>query len=183
VKSRPVSVPRPVARAAASNRAGRMPATSKRTKTMISLDKETEAWLAIRKEAGKAINPATAKVMSRYAAVDNEYGVFPDDSGCIGRVNFARAPGSDVWVSFYDLPESICDELWKRLERKDPDGPSPFDPDLPDVKRLVTEIMARDDGEPGYATAVARGIMKARAARATVSAPDGAGDQYFGIGL
>ena len=38
-------------------RAGRMPETSRRTRTMTTLDKETEAWLAIRKEAAKAIDP------------------------------------------------------------------------------------------------------------------------------
>ena len=63
-----------------------------------------------------------------------------------------------MWVSFHDLPKSVVDELWRRLERNDPNGPSPFDDDLPNVNRLVAEIMARDDGEPGYAAAVARGI-------------------------
>ena len=36
-------------------------------------------------------------------------------------------------------------------------------PVLPSVDELVIEIIARDEGEPGYAAAVARGIMKARA--------------------
>ena len=96
-----------------------------------------------------------------WGEVDDPYGILSEDrdgGGCIGRNYFARAPGSDVSVSFDDLPESVMDELWRRLERKDPAGPSPFDPDLPDVNRLVVEIMARDDGEPGYAAAVARGI-------------------------
>ena len=58
---------------------------------------------------------------------------------------FARAPLSDVWVSFHDLPKSVVDELWRRIERNDPDGPSPFDDDdLPNVNWLVAEIMARD---------------------------------------
>ena len=124
-------------------------------------NEETKAWLAVRKEAAKAINPATAKVTYQYGQVADAYGVYPiirDEFDCIGKNWFARAPGSDVWVSFHDLPQSFDDELWKRLERNDPDGPSLDGPDLPNVNKLVAEIMARHDGEPGYAAAVARGI-------------------------
>jgi hypothetical protein len=45
-------------------------------------------------------------------------------------------------LSLHDLSKSVVDELWRRLERD----------------RLVVEIMARNDGEPGYAAAVARSI-------------------------
>src|SRR4051812_12192426 len=131
---------------------------------MTTVNEDIEMWVAIREEAAKSINPATAKVIWQYGQIVNPYGLEPnpDDADCIGRNYFARAPGSDVWVSFHDLPESVVDELWKRLERNDPGGPSPSGPDLPNVNRLVTEIMARDAGEAGYAAGVARGIMKAR---------------------
>jgi hypothetical protein len=82
---------------------------------MTTLDKETEAWLAIRKEAAKAIDPATAELTWAYGPVGNPCGIYPpDESDCIGREYFARAPGSDVWVSFHDLDTSVRDELWKR---------------------------------------------------------------------
>ena len=132
---------------------------------MKDLDEKTKAWLAVRKEAAKTINPATAKVICVYGQVIDPYGIFapfPEECDCIGKNYFARAPGSDTCVSFGDLPQWVVEELWKRIERNDPDGPSLTDPDLPNVDRLVVEIMARDDGEPGYAAAVARGIMKAQ---------------------
>ena len=42
--------------------------------------------------------------------------------------------------------------------RRKPFGPLSFDDDLPNVNRLVAKIIARNDGEPGYAAAVAGGI-------------------------
>ena len=33
----------------------------------------------------------------------------------MGAHNFARSPDSDGWVSFYDLPEATCDELWRKI--------------------------------------------------------------------
>jgi hypothetical protein len=75
---------------------------------MTTLNEETEAWLAIRKEA--------AKVDWEYGEVGDPYRLIKPDEGwsCIGRNYFAQAPGSDVWVSFHDLPKSIVDELYKR---------------------------------------------------------------------
>ena len=105
-----------------------------------TLDEETKAWLAIRKEAAKAINPATAIVTWGYGQIHDPYRIEPDlpvEYQEIGRNYFARAPLSDVWVSFHDLPTSVVEELWRRPAR----SPSPFD-DLPSVDRLVAEIMA-----------------------------------------
>ena len=38
----------------------------------------------------------------------------PEECDCVGRVYFARSPGSDVWVNFYDLPEATRDALWEK---------------------------------------------------------------------
>jgi len=38
----------------------------------------------------------------------------PEECLQVGREYFARAPGSDIWVSFYDLPDSTRDRLWKK---------------------------------------------------------------------
>jgi hypothetical protein len=60
---------------------------------MTTPNEEIEAWPAIRKEAAKAINPATAEVSYRYTQVGDPYGIheIPDGFECIGRSYFARA--------------------------------------------------------------------------------------------
>ena len=137
---------------------------------------EIEAWLAVRKEAAKVIDPATAKVCRVYGHVFDPYGIAwndPHPHDWFGGNYFARAPGSNVWVSFSDLPKSVLAELWNRIIK--PNAPAvcvsasaalpafaPFDDGLPNVNLVVAEIMARDTGEPGYAAAVAHGIMKAQ---------------------
>jgi hypothetical protein len=77
-----------------------------------------EQWLAIRKQAALQIDPETAKVDWKFAQTFDPYGVDPDlpeEYKQIGRAYFARSPGSDIWVSFDDLPEMVRDALWKKL--------------------------------------------------------------------
>jgi hypothetical protein len=80
-----------------------------------------EQFLAIRKEAALQIDPETAEFMWSWEQILDPYGVHPDlpeECDCVGRVYFARAPGSEVWVSFYDLPEATVERLWqKNLQR------------------------------------------------------------------
>jgi hypothetical protein len=38
----------------------------------------------------------------------------PEEFDCVGREYFARAPGSDVWVWFGDLPEQTVERLRQR---------------------------------------------------------------------
>src|SRR5262249_48964834 len=74
-------------------------------------------WLAIRKEAGLKIDPETAEVTWIYAEECDPYGVLPDlpaGWSCVSQAQFARSPGSDVWVDFGDLPAATRDALWKR---------------------------------------------------------------------
>lgn len=86
--------------------------------------KQREQWLAIRKEAGLKIDPETAAVDWDLTQVGDPYGVYPDlqrEKGYRFETSyFARAPGSDVWVEFRDLPEATRDALLKKhgdLER------------------------------------------------------------------
>jgi hypothetical protein len=68
---------------------------------------KVEEWLAIRKEAGRKIDPETAEVTWIFAYDFDPYGVdpeLPDELKWISRNYFARAPGSDIWVCFDDLP-------------------------------------------------------------------------------
>jgi hypothetical protein len=75
---------------------------------------ERERWLAIRRETGLKIDPQTAEVDWTWAAIIDPYGVYPElaeKEGCVGRVYFARSPGSDIWVHFDDLPEETREAL------------------------------------------------------------------------
>ena len=73
-----------------------------------------EEWLAIRKEAGITIDPQTAEVTWKYGYTTDPYGVYADlsdEEKQIGRVYFARAPGSNLWVHYDDLPDATLDAL------------------------------------------------------------------------
>jgi hypothetical protein len=78
-----------------------------------------EQWLAIRKEAARQIDPETAEVMWCYVRTGDPYGVYPlPEEYCVGRGYFACSPGSDVWISFRDLPKATRDALWKKHSSK-----------------------------------------------------------------
>lgn len=78
---------------------------------------ERKEFRSIRREAGKHIDPATAEVDWIHALLLDPYGIgadIPEDCQCVGRVYFARAPGSDIWVWFGDLPDATTEALWER---------------------------------------------------------------------
>ena len=78
-----------------------------------------EEWLATRVEAGTHIDPDTAEVDWEYGDPGDPYRVYPDrpaEARCIGRVRFARAPGTDIWVAFEDLPSEVCKRLWENID-------------------------------------------------------------------
>jgi hypothetical protein len=86
-----------------------------------ALSKEVKKWLAIRKNAGRHIDPKTAEVMWEYGQTLDPYGIDPDlpeEMQQIGRNYFARSPGSDVWVEFGDLPEATREALWEKHKNK-----------------------------------------------------------------
>jgi len=80
-----------------------------------------QQWLAIRKEAGLTIDPEIAEVFREYGQILDPYGVgdLTDEECCIGPNYFARSPGSEMWVSFHDLPDVVRNRLWARLEAGD----------------------------------------------------------------
>jgi len=76
---------------------------------------------ALLKIAVQQIDPATAEVMWEYGQTLDPYGVWenmPEEYQQIGREYFARAPGTDVWVNFGDLPEATRDTLWNKHSSK-----------------------------------------------------------------
>ena len=79
---------------------------------------EQHDFVEVRREAGLKIDPATAEVDWSYEQTLDPYGIDPDlpeELQQVGRQYFARAPGSDIWVSFYDLPDETRKMLWNKL--------------------------------------------------------------------
>ena len=82
-------------------------------------DQKMKEYYSIREEAGRHIDPATAEVDWEYGQTLDPYGIEPDlpeECQQIGRVYFARSPGSDIWVWFGDLPEATRTALWEKHE-------------------------------------------------------------------
>lgn len=74
--------------------------------------------------AGLQIEAATAEVSERWACMQDPYGLgFPLE--CLSRIYFARKPGTDRWVCFWDLPKDVYKELLARIDRE----PELLDPD------------------------------------------------------
>jgi len=75
-----------------------------------------EQRYAALREAGLKIDPSTADVTWHYGDTFDPYGIkdLPEEYRQSGRVYFARAPDSDVWVCFEDLPEETVEALWRR---------------------------------------------------------------------
>jgi hypothetical protein len=77
---------------------------------------DVEASLAVRTEAAKDIDPQTAEVTWWIAATHDPYGLYYDlPYKDVGKLFFACAPGSDIWVSFQDLPDATRSALSKRI--------------------------------------------------------------------
>jgi hypothetical protein len=74
---------------------------------------------ALRREAGRVIDPETAEVGTKvWREVLNPYGddPVPPEFQCVGSTFFVRRPGSDVWIEVGDLPE----DTWKKIEQRLP---------------------------------------------------------------
>lgn len=80
-----------------------------------------DRWRALLRIAGQQIDPNTAEVDWIYGLTLDPYGVYPDlpeEYRQVGREYFARAPGTEVWVNFHDLPKGTRERLWARHSRK-----------------------------------------------------------------
>jgi hypothetical protein len=89
---------------------------------------------AIRKAEGLLIDPATAEIMWEFGRLLDPYGVLhetkPEMEDNIGKIWFTRAPESDIWVEFRDLPESTRKAIRRRLRDTPPeecDHPLPWE--------------------------------------------------------
>ena len=74
-------------------------------------------WLEIRRLEGLLIDSKDAEVMSRYVSETDPYGIYDEDINeiYVGGCKFARRPGSDIWVAFHDLPDTVENELYRRF--------------------------------------------------------------------
>jgi hypothetical protein len=91
------------------------------TTEMTMTEEECQEFLSTRREAAKHIDPTTAEVAWDYGEVMDPYGIdpdLPDELKSIGRIYFARSPGSDIWVCFYDLPKETTSALWERHRKE-----------------------------------------------------------------
>jgi hypothetical protein len=87
-----------------------------------------EIWRELLQIAGRQIDPKTAEVDSEWCQMTDPYGIHdsPPEGGCIGRLDFARAPGTKLWILFNDLPAATCEALRKRAPDSDPDDDLAF---------------------------------------------------------
>jgi hypothetical protein len=119
------------------------------TKEMKEID--VEQFHVLRREAGLKIDSETAEVSWTYGQVLDPYGIrdlLPEECYCVGRAYFARAPGSDMWVHFHDLPSETEDALWKKRSKKLATGsPLPFD-ECPCAPSQAGDDGRRVVGEP-----------------------------------
>jgi hypothetical protein len=80
-------------------------------------DRDVEEFLAIRREAAQHIDPETAEVEWDHGMGADPYGIdrdLPEERQQVGRIYFARLPGSDIWIWVGDLPETVRLALWEK---------------------------------------------------------------------
>jgi hypothetical protein len=88
-----------------------------------TLEVSEEYLNALRKAVGRLIDPETAETTGLHAYVIDPYGDYPDlppECQCIGKVGFARAPGTDVWIADQDLPAATYKRLVERCRAEKP---------------------------------------------------------------
>ena len=80
-------------------------------------DDEIEDFRRVRTLAGQRIDAQTAEVTWMWVEVMDPYSIEPNLPGASTRSwreFFARAPGSDTWVWFGDLPDATKAGLWQK---------------------------------------------------------------------
>jgi hypothetical protein len=88
-------------------------------------DQDREQYLAVIKEVGLKIDVETAEVFWDWGSERDPYHLFEhgdDWEDCVGRNQWARSPGSKVWVEFGDLPKATQDALWEKHKSQLCDG-------------------------------------------------------------
>ena len=82
-------------------------------------EEERNALVAVRREAGLKIDPATREVDWSRERESDPYGIEPlPDEFNLSWHGFARSPGSRIWVSFRDLPDATRKALEETRPRE-----------------------------------------------------------------
>jgi hypothetical protein len=82
---------------------------------------KVQHFYALMELAGQQIDPATCEVDWTWAETNDAYGVhphllLPSELGAPNRQYFACNPGSDIWVSFDELPDATLKALRHRMQ-------------------------------------------------------------------
>jgi hypothetical protein len=111
-------------------------------------------------EAGLHIDPKTAEVKYEFMPYHDPYGLLQVKYSDVPRHYFARSPGSDIWVSWHDLPEEVEGQLWRKHKKTDPALRNPtscwasfyhskyFRKDVPDLLNYINFVATTAFGEP-----------------------------------
>jgi hypothetical protein len=79
-------------------------------------------WQELVMIAGRQIDPENAEVYWEFGPVADPYGVYRNlssEHSCVGRLYFARNPGSSVWIAFGDLPDATRKALESKKHDED----------------------------------------------------------------
>jgi hypothetical protein len=82
---------------------------------------EVKVFLVRKREVGLKIDPETAQIESFHGQSLDPYELgidIPEEMWQIERHYFARAPGSDEWVDFGDLPDETREAIWRREDAR-----------------------------------------------------------------
>ncbi len=113
---------------------------TKTTERIVTIS--LKRFKALMKLAGQLIDPATAEVDWIYAYTLDPYGLYPDalspEEHQSGREHFARNPGSDIWVSFDDLPEATRNALRHKKQPSFSFGGGPLQWNIADIPTKIT---------------------------------------------
>ena len=78
----------------------------------MKIREEHQEFLVRVREAGRKINPETARIRAEKGYVLNVYDLYPFGEDNYGAINyFAFEPESELWVWFEDIPEPIRNRL------------------------------------------------------------------------
>ena len=114
---------------------------------------------AMRKAAGRLIDPATAKIVCWFANPLNPYGDaldLPEEFICSERCYFARNLGDKQWIYFGDLPDETRNQLEERMARMGEREEKNFETIVSDEKNLLLLERCLHDAQKAVAALLRR---------------------------
>jgi len=84
------------------------------------LTEEGLQQLKLYRNEARLIDPETAEIKSQNVPAMDPYRLFLEEPNDEILQYFARAPGSDIWVAWQDLPQEVEFALWLKHRETDP---------------------------------------------------------------